>query len=243
MFGRSWRIASGWSGLLFIVVFLASESTLADSPKLADSPADTRAWFAANETEIAWVTLGVAVSIGLLFLFFASGIRSHLTEPDRIDGCVWTRLSFASAVAIVAVAGAKAGLWPALGHPEVSSAASDGLVKVLASIEVFALLTVIPWLLTGFLLGASIVVLRRGGMSKWLGWLGVVTSAFFVVGSSWIVGGEETGPLGMLVAAGYLGFLIWVAGASMNLIRAGSPEASEQPISATGSAHVEVRPW
>ncbi len=243
MLHRSWRTASGLSGILFIVVFLGSELTLADSPNLADSSADTRAWFAVNVTEIAWVTLGVAVSIGLLFLFFASGIRSQLTEPDRIDGGVWSRLSFASAVATTAVTGAKATIWPALSHPEVSSAASDGLVKVLASVELFALLTVIPWLLTGFLLGASMVILRRGGMYRWLGWLGLVVGTVFVVGSCWIVGGDETGPLGMLVAAGYLGFLVWVSGASMNLIRAGPLETSTDPPSGTGPAHVGVQSW
>jgi len=226
MASLSWNKVTGWSGVAFVVVFLASELALADTPALEDSAGDVRQWFEANTTQIAWTTWGVALSVGLLFLLFASGLRSLLGPADAANAGVWSRLSFASAVAMVAVAAAKAAFWPIISHEDVVAAASDGSVKILASIEVVMIATVIPWILAVFMLGASVVILQSGIMARWLGWLGLVSALFFAIGSLWLVTGNEESLLGFLGLTGYVGFLIWTLGAATGMIRSDSVSVS-----------------
>lgn len=139
---------------------------------------------------------------------------------------VWSRLSFASAVTMSALAAAKAGFWPVLSHENVLAEVSDETVKVLASVEIIMQGTVIPWILGVFLLGASVVILQSGAMAKWLGWLGVVSAAAFVFGSVWLVTGNEESIFGMFTVAGYVGFLTWTTGTAISLIRSPSPSPS-----------------
>ncbi len=219
----SWRKLTGWSGVAFVVIFLASELPLADTPALEDSAGDVRQWFEANTTQIAWTTWGVALAVGLLFLLFASGLRSHLEPADANNAGVWSRLSFASAITMVAIAGGKAGFWAVLTQEDVLSAATDATVKTLSAIELIMLGTIIPWVMAVFLLGASVVILQSGIMAKWLGWLGLLAAVLFVIGSLWLVTGDEESVIGMLTLVGYVGFLTWTVGAAISLIRSDTP--------------------
>ena len=229
-----WRKVAGWSGIAFVLVFLLSELPLADSPGLSDSPAAVRSWFEANASQIAWTTVGVALAVGLLFLVFASGVRGDLAPTDAANAGMWTRLSFGSAVALVAVAAAKAGFWAALAQEPVSSVVDDGTLKAFASIEVVMLGTVLPWLLAAFLLGSSISILQARGKAHWLGWLGLGTAVVFMAGSLWLVTGDEESVLGLLTVAGYLGFLVWVVGMARRLIR--TSDAGARDPEADGAA-------
>ena len=214
-----WRKVAGWSGIAFIVVFLLSELPLADAPSLSDSPAAVRTWFEANATQIAWTTVGTAFAVGVLFLLFASGVRGHLAPDDAENAGMWTRLSYGSAVALVSVAAAKAGFWAVLAQEPVASAASDGTIKALASLEIVMLGTVLPWLLAAFLVGASIVILQGRGVAHWIGWIGLAAALGFITGSLWLVTGDEESVLGALTVIGYVGFLVWVSGLAWQLIR------------------------
>lgn len=222
----SWRKVTGWSGIAFVIAFVASEAPLSDMPGMGESGATVKLWFEANSTQIAWTTWGVAFSVGFLFLLFASGLRSHLEPADQRNAGVWSRLSFSSAVVMVAVAASKAGFWAVLAHESVGSVASDAIFKTLATIEVFMLGTIVPWILAVFLLGASVVALQSKILARWIGWLGIGVAFLFVVGSLWLIGGEEESALGMLSFVGWFGFLIWTLGSAIGLIRFQTSEAN-----------------
>lgn len=214
-----WRKVAGWSGIGFVVVFLLSELPLADAPSLSDSPAAVRTWFEANATQIAWTTVGAAFAVGVLFLVFASGVRGYLAPDDAENAGMWTRLSYGSAVALVSVAAAKAGFWAVLAQEPVASAVGDGTIKALASLEIVMLGTVLPWLLATFLMGSSIVILQGRRVAQWIGWIGSAAALAFIVGSLWLVTGDEESLLGALTVIGYVGFLAWVLGMAGHLIR------------------------
>ena len=127
--GISWTTLTGWSGVVFVVVFLASIMFVADGPTLNDSAADLRRWFEDNEAQVAWTTWSGGLSLAVFFLVFASGLRSLLGLADASDEGVWARLSFAGAVLIVAIGGVKAAFWAVLGLEDLRSAASDETIK------------------------------------------------------------------------------------------------------------------
>ena len=219
MTALAWRKIAGWSGIAFVVVFLASEAPLADAPALDESAAGIRQWFEANETQLVWSIWGSMLALAF-FVLFASGVRSLLEPAEAGSRGMWSRWSFAGATAAFALAGAKTAFWAVLNQEDVAAVASDETFKTLAAFEAISLTVFIPWSLAVFLAGAAVVVLQSGVMARWLGWLGVVTAVLFAVGALWPLTGDAEGALGILVFLGYVGWLAWTVGAGVTLIRA-----------------------
>ena len=173
----SWKKVTGWSGVAFVVLFLVGLIVGGDGPSLEDSAADVREWFEDNEAVVAWTTWSGALGFALLFLLFASGLRSLLGPADANNEGVWSRLSFAGAVATVAIGGAASAFWAVLGLEDILAAASDETVRTLAAFDTVVFAAIVPWGMAVFLLGASVVILQSGVMAKWLGWLGLLIAS------------------------------------------------------------------
>jgi hypothetical protein len=170
------------------------------------------------------------LSLSILLLLFASGLRSFLEPADEEHRGVWSRVSFAGAILMAALGMSKALFWAVLSLDETLAAATDATVQVLHAFDGVATAALVPWGATALALGASIVILQTGIMAKWLGWLGLFTVAVFGIGTLWLFTGDYQGFLGSLTLIGYLAFLIWTAATATNLIRAPStaPPASSQ---------------
>jgi len=219
---HSWRKVTGASGVTFVVLFLVSLIIAGERPALDDSGAELRQWFEDNESVVAWITWSGALSFALFFLLFASGLRSILGPADAENEGVWARLSFAGAVALVAIGGAGSAFWAVLAQEDVLSVASDDTVKTLAAFDSIIFGAVVPWGVAVFLIGASVVILQSGVMAKWLGWLGLLASLVIAIGTLWPFTGDEAGFLGLLTIIGMISFLVWTLGASITMIRSDS---------------------
>jgi len=222
----SWKKVTGWSGIAFIVLLVIGLFVGSDGPALEDSAGDVREWFEDNEGLVAYVTWSGALTFVLFFLLFASGLRSLLGPADANNEGVWSRLSFAAAVATVAVGGAGSAFWAVLGQEDILSGASDETVKTLAAFDTIVFAAILPWGIAVFLLGASVVILQSGVMAKWLGWLGLLIALLFAIGTLWPFTGDEESFLGILTLIGFIGFLIWSVGASIEMIRSDSSSVS-----------------
>lgn len=215
----SWRQVTGWSGVLFAVVFVAASAPVADGPAPGSPAAEVRTWLEANTGGIAWTTWSGAFSLAILLLLFASGLRSFLGSVETTSEGVWSRLSFSGAVIMACLGMSKAMFWAVLSLDEVRNAASDQTVHTLAAFDAVAVSTLVPWGTAAFLLGASVVILQTGAMPRWLGWLGMAAVVMFMIGTLWIFSGEPEGTLAILTLAGYLGFIIWTLAVAGRLIR------------------------
>ncbi len=222
----SWRKVTGWSGIAFVVLLVSGLAIAANGPVLEDSGADVREWFEDNEGLVAWTTWSGGLGFALFFLLFASGLRSLLGPADARNEGVWSRLSFAGAVAFVAIGVVGSAFWAVLGQEDVLSVASDETVKTLAAFDVLIFGAILPWGIAVFLIGASVVILQSGVMAKWLGWLGLVITLLIVIGTLWPFTGDDEGFLAILTFIGLLGFLIWSLGASIEMIRSDSSSVS-----------------
>ncbi len=223
----SWKQVTGWSGVAFVVTFLVMVVFAGGSgPVLADSAADVREFFEDEEAAVALSTWGAALAFLLFLLLFASGLRSLLGPADAPNEGVWSRLSFAGAVATVAIGGAGSAFWAVLGQEDVLAAASDETVKTLAAFDSVVFTAILPWGMAVFLLGASVVILQSEVMAKWLGWLGLLVTLLFVIGTLWPFTGDDESFLGLLVFIGFIGFLIWTLGAAISMIRSDSHSVS-----------------
>ncbi|MDH3397913.1 MAG: hypothetical protein OEM81_08805, partial [Acidimicrobiia bacterium] len=65
----------------------------------------------------------------------------------------------------------------------------------------------------------SIVILRSGVLWKWLGWLGLVAALAMVIGTFWVIDGDEEGFLGILVWIGITATLLWSLLSGVAMIR------------------------
>ena len=222
----SWKKVTGWSGVAFVVLFVVGLIIGGDGPALEDSAADVREWFEDNEAIVAWTTWSGALSFAFLFLLFASGLRSLLGPADASNEGVWSRLSFAGAVAMIGIGGAGSAFWAVLGQEDILAAASDSTVRTLAAFDTLIFAAILPWGIAVFLLGASVVILQSDVMAKWLGWLGLVAALLFAIGTLWPFTGDEESFLGILTLIGFIGFLIWTLGAAIDMIRSDSSSVS-----------------
>ncbi|MDH3540341.1 MAG: DUF4386 domain-containing protein [Acidimicrobiia bacterium] len=215
----SWKKVTGWAGIAYVVIFLALFAFTAQPASLTDSAAEFRQWFVDNETSVAVVTFGLSLAFALVVVF-ASGLRSLLGPVDEDSAGMWSRVSFVGAVMMVAMGGVGLSFWAVLGLEDTLAAASDDTVKTLAHFDTVIFSAIVPWGMALFVLGASLVILRSGVMSKWLGWLGLFVAGVAVVGTLWPFSGDSEGFFAIIGLIGFPpGFLIWSLWAAISMIR------------------------
>jgi len=71
-----------------------------------------------------------------------------------------------------------------------------------------------------FVFGAAMGVREAATLPRWLARLGIGAAAMLLAGAASVVGDEvDGGVLGLALLIGYLGFIVWVAGASVSILR------------------------
>lgn len=215
----SWKKVAGWAGIAYVAIFLGLFAGTEQPLSLDESAAEFRQWFVDNETSVTLVTFGLSLAF-VLVLVFASGLRSILGPADQDNEGVWSRVSFAGAVLMAAIGGVGISFWAVLGLEDTLAAASDETVKTLAHFDTVIFSAVMPWAMAVFVLGASVVILQSGVMSKWLGWLGLFVASVAVIGTLWPFTGDPEGFFGIIGLIGFPpGFLIWSLWAAISVVR------------------------
>lgn len=215
----SWKKVTGWAGIAYVAIFLGLFAGTEQPLSLDESAAEFRQWFVDNETSVAVVTFGLSLAF-VLIVVFASGLRSILGPADQDNEGVWSRVSFAGAVLMAAIGGVGISFWAVLGLEDTLAAASDETVKTLAHFDTVIFSAVMPWAMAVFVLGASVVILQSGVMSKWLGWLGLFVASVAVIGTLWPFAGDPEGFFGIIGLIGFPpGFIIWSLWAAISVVR------------------------
>ena len=215
----SWKKVAGWAGIAYVVIFLGLFVGTEPPLSLTESAGEFRQWFVDNETSVAVVTFGLSLALALVVVF-ASGLRSLLGPADADNEGVWSRVSFVGAVLMVAMGGVGLSFWAVLGLEDTLAAASDETVKTLAHFDTVIFSAIVPWGMALFVLGASVVILQSGVMSKWLGWLGLFVALVAVIGTLWPFTGDSEGFFGIIAFIGFPpGFMVWSLWAAISLIR------------------------
>lgn len=217
-----WRKLAGAAGILQVVLFVGLGLMIMDGPSINDSAADTRAWFGDNETEAALFTWLMPGVFGLLFLTFASGLRSVLAPADAATGGMFSRLSFAGAVVQAAVGFIGLAFWGVLAQADILATVSDETMLTLNAFDSVIFFSIMAWPTAIFLLGASAVIIQSGVLPRWIGWLGVAIAVIGVIGSAWILSGDSEGFLGAgLGTIAFFGMHVFTLAAAIAMFREG----------------------
>jgi hypothetical protein len=216
----SWRRVTGWLGIAFFVgIAIGLFGLVLPTQPDADAPiAEVRDFFEDDGGLLHSGNWIAAVSVVFLFLPFAAGLRSVLSERD-VDAGMWTRTGFGAAVGTVALTGAGSAFLTSAELAFESADLGDDVLRLLLYADSY-LFSVVIGLGVGLYLAAnSIVVLRTGALWRWLGWFGLVVAALGLIGAWWPLGGDVGSPIALLSFITVPLLAVWTLLAGINLLR------------------------
>ncbi len=162
-------------------------------------------------------------------LVFGAALAARLRRADR-SGAWWL-------LALLGIGGTSIGIVGnaleimfvrAVGH----GASGNALWIGYGADHWLGVLTAVPLAL--FLFAAGMGGRATGAVSRWLSWLAIGLSCFFVLGAGSVTGAEvDGGILGMPLLLGYLGLIVWIPVTSLSMLRHRRP-ATVEPAAALG---------
>ena len=216
---RTWNRIAGFSGIAYVVLFVAMGASIAASaPVFSDGADELREWFADNQGPIAFFTWFAPMVFGVLGLTFAVGLLRRLTAGDTSGG-ILPRLSFAGIVAGTAAGLVGMSLWAVMSLDPILDGASDGLLLTLSALDSVIFFALMPWANAIFIISASALMVQTRVMPTWLAALGAVAGVLPVVGGTWLFSGDPDSAVRAIGFIGELGGMLWTLIASVFLIR------------------------
>jgi hypothetical protein len=212
-----WERMGAATGIFFVVLFMVAFGLdLHDFPDPGLVGADEIVRFIeANQSRLGLVAILYAVS-WTAFLWFMGSLRSRLTavEPNRRLSSV----AFAAGIVTAALSLVMAGLRAEIVLADFTTAVDAAVTGRWALYDASGgLLGITPFPRAVILGSASLVVLRFGGLPRWLAWLGVVSAIVNLVGGfDYLAPTDVTYTVHPL--ADLFSFVLWVLLASASLV-------------------------
>ncbi|MCB0967183.1 MAG: DUF4386 family protein [Ilumatobacter sp.] len=215
----TWTRAAGFSGIAFVVLFIAMGAGIAASaPNFVDGADELRTWFGDNQGGIGFFTWFGPFVFGFLQLFFAYGLLSRLRTADTSGGIV-TRMSSAGMIAQFAAGIVGMSLWAVMSLDPILAEASDGVLLTLSALDSVVFFVLMPWTTAVFVIFASVLIVRSRIMPSWLAVLGVVSGVVPVIGGLWLLNGDPESTIGAIGFIGEFVGMLWIVITSVFLIR------------------------
>jgi hypothetical protein len=222
------RLAAG-TGAMFIAVSLATPDPNVGTETPTVSDVERFYVDHAQDLQLAFLMTGAAYSLFLLFLW---QVRSRLNRFESTNDPLWS-LAVAAGVLVAAFHVLATALWaaPAIALHDDADPALIGAASLLSDNYRTALVEISTFW-RGLLLGTvSVLVLRHGGLPRWLGWLAAVIAAAAFAGSIGFVDSPAQEAITVAGFGSYVGFHVWVLAASVALAlrREAMPTVSSGP--------------
>jgi hypothetical protein len=205
-------------GIGFVILVILGFIITPQPPDANAAPAEVLEYVVDHANALHAVQLIFGASAFLL-IWFVGVLRDALSRVEVAAGrhalanVAWGAGLISIAVQLVAFALlATATLHPVTSDPDLTRALVDAslLVPALAAPAVAV-----------FFAGNSLSILRSGVLPAWLGWLGLVTALFSILGLGAVYTDHGVfAPDGVLgFFAGFVLFLVWIGAASILLVR------------------------
>jgi hypothetical protein len=213
----TWERIGAASGLVFFVLFLlAFGLELSDFPDPGLVTAEEIVVFVeANQPRLGLVAILFAVSWSA-FLWFMGSLRSTLTKVEPTQRL--SSVAFGAGVVIAGLSLALAGLQLEVVMADFTVVEETAVVSRWVLFDASGgLLGITPFPRAVLLGAASLVILRYGGLPRWLGWLGLAGAIVNLVGGFDYLAPSNASYTGHPLAD-LMVFLIWVLLASGILV-------------------------
>jgi hypothetical protein len=235
-----WERIGAATGIVFVVLFMiAFGLELHDFPDPGLVGADEIVMFIeAHQTRLGLVAILYAVS-WTAFLWFMGSLRSRLAavEPSQRLSSVAFGAGILTATLSLVMSGLRAEIVLADFTTAVEAAVTGRWALYDAS-GGFLGITPFPRAVT--LGSASLVVLRFGGLPRWLGWLGVVSALVNLVGGFDYLAPSNVTYTGHPLAD-LISFVVWVLLASGTIVWSPSPASRSASSGRSGQSMGSVK--
>jgi hypothetical protein len=202
-------------GLFSVLVLVVGQSLVLSAPTIEKPGTEVQAWLSDHRTQslTAGYLLGLGFAINLVFL---AGVRDRLRKAEGGTGLV-SNAGFAGAVSLVTLL-LVAFAFAAEAAYRADSASAD-TTRTLNDLTFITLS--FSDLATAVAIGAySLVMIRTGAFSVWLGWLGVLTAVVHVVAAAAFANSGFFSPQGVGIYVAPPLYYAWTLLACILLLRA-----------------------
>ncbi|HUJ66789.1 MAG TPA: hypothetical protein VLX59_14685 [Acidimicrobiales bacterium] len=199
----------GYGGLVFVVLVVVASFVAPNNPDTNATAAKVVSFYHQHQGAYYFnsYVIVAAIIVGLAYFWY---LREYLAEATA-SGRLLT-VAFAGAVVFAVSGGLQAGTKFALADASHSGNISGASMQTLNVLENDLSVPITAAGTATFLLFTGIVIIRKGGLPRWLGWVAVVLAILSAPG---FVGGLPTG--------------LWVLIASITLIVTNRNAASTRP--------------
>lgn len=207
----NWERWARAAGIGFVVLFVVGFIVAGETPTVTDPTEEVISYYDGNRGQV--LVSSVLFGVGwVLSLWFAGAVANLLREGGE------GRLGATAIATASTFVGLQLGL-TAVGAALAYSIAGDGdagVVQALFDLAwAFDLLAALPS--AGFILAASVGLMRTRAVPPWLTWAGVAVAALFVLrGTNWASDGFWS-PSGGFLFIVILGGLFWILTTSVFL--------------------------
>ena len=161
----------GISGILFVILFVPSYLSPPDTPVLTSAPQDVIDYFSSRQDGILFINGLLLIFAAFFFVWFLGVLHSTLREAEG-EGLGFSSVSLAGGVMFIALmlAGAAVEIVYPASLARFENFQQDAQLG-------FLTLALSGWMyrfafvgMAGLIGAASVVVLRTGGLPRWLAW-------------------------------------------------------------------------
>lgn len=234
-----WQRITGAFGLAWIALFALGGIALQGQPPAYDAPiGEIRDFFADHGGAYLWGDYIAGLAFVLCLLPFVVGLRSVLGAAEG-GPQIGSRLVLVGGVATVIVGDAATAFLDALalGRPEDFS---DATIRLLLQLDAVAIAAIgLPMALTA--IAAATVIWRTRVLPPTLAVVAALSGLLHIVGATFVAADDADGPLFFIRFAGLITFAVFVAAASVSLIR-GIPSAPTPRGRVLGGQSSEIEP-
>jgi hypothetical protein len=219
--GLQWQRATGIFGLAWIALFALGGIALQGQPPAYDAPiGEARDFFAAHGDRYLWGDYIAGLAFVLCLLPFVVGLRSVLGAAEGAPQ-IASRLVLVGGIATVIVGDAATAFLDALALGGAPAELPDTTIRLLLELDAVAIAAIgLPMAITA--IGAATVIWRTGVLPRWLAPVAALSGLLHIVGATFVAAHDAEGPLFFIRFAGLISFAVFVAAASVSLIRGSS---------------------
>jgi hypothetical protein len=200
-----------------VISGVASAINVQPPPYTQDSAA-IAAWFADNTQQYRAGRFVAGLAFLLFYVPFFAGLCEKLRAAEGTPA-IWSRVTWEGAI-LSPAAGTASGAFIVGAALLGGNVSGDAAALALAG-QFYAF--VVSGALAGIvILGASVVILRTGVFSSWLGWAGVLIGMTAIVGSAALVENDPAGQFASINGFAWLAYFLCLAALSIAMVR-GAP--------------------
>lgn len=202
---EQWWKAGGFSGIVFVVLFVIGLVLQFDSPMVDDSGAEIKQYFIDNGTKYLLADTLIGIAFTFFFLTFIWALSGYMSAAEPA-GQNWSRLILMYGTVMTAAGFAYSAFNAALAY-----GAADFLDENTAKAFYYAgsigFTSGLPLLVGGLMLTVGTGIMRHGMFPQWLGWISLAVTVIGVVSSFGVLPDDPENPLMLL---GLVGLLLWM---------------------------------